>query len=194
MSLEHILLGELRSPATGYELGKKFADGAGHFWPAERSQIYPALKKLEKRGWLTCHEAPSARGPKRKVYGTTAAGDAELGRWLTEGPQIGRERLAYIAQVFYMGALDDFEVGRDMIEQMRARWRQTLSLFEYYEKSTLDEVGDVLTLDPQGFFSLAALRTGIHLIRAKVAWCDETIELLNRKIGAAEAATVGEAN
>ena len=50
MSLEHILLGALREPATGYELGKELAESAGHYWPAERSQIYPTLRRLQQRG------------------------------------------------------------------------------------------------------------------------------------------------
>lgn len=183
MSLEHILLGQLRQPATGYELGKEFDDGAGHFWPAERSQIYPTLKKLEKKGWLTCTEQPSARGPRRKVYETTPDGFEELRRWLTEGPQIGRERIAYIAQVFYMGALDDFAAGLTIIRQMQAQWQQTLSLFEYIERVTVDEVGDWQELEPGDFFPLASLRTGLHLMRAKLAWCDETIEQLEARIG-----------
>ena len=50
MSLEHILLGMQREPSTGYELGKKFSEGARHFWFAELSQIYPTLKRMRDRG------------------------------------------------------------------------------------------------------------------------------------------------
>ena len=50
MSLDHILLGLLREPATGYDLGNAFSENVRHFWSAELSQIYPALKRLEQRG------------------------------------------------------------------------------------------------------------------------------------------------
>ncbi|NKB87638.1 MAG: hypothetical protein GKS06_05405 [Acidobacteria bacterium] len=187
MSLEHILLGQLRQPSTGYELGKEFDDGAGHFWPAERSQIYPTLKKLEQKGWLTCSEQPSERGPRRKVYATTDAGFEELRKWLTEGPQIGRERLAYIAQVYYLGALDDFEAGLAMIRKMQARWRQSLALFEHIERAVVEESGDWQDLEPCDFFPRASLGTGLHLMRAKLAWCDETIQRLETRVGSAAA-------
>ncbi|MYK68861.1 MAG: PadR family transcriptional regulator, partial [Gammaproteobacteria bacterium] len=44
MSLDHILLGLLRDPATGYDLKSAFSERIRHFWSAELSQIYPALK------------------------------------------------------------------------------------------------------------------------------------------------------
>ena len=40
MSLDHILLGLLREPATGYDLGNAFSENVRHFWSAELSQIY----------------------------------------------------------------------------------------------------------------------------------------------------------
>src|ERR1700740_1459020 len=52
VSLEHILLGLLRQPASGYDLKAVLDHGIGHFWGAELSQIYPSLRRLEKRGLL----------------------------------------------------------------------------------------------------------------------------------------------
>ena len=52
MSLPHILLGMLREPATGYDLGKRFKQSLAHFWHADLAQIYPTLKKLEQQGFL----------------------------------------------------------------------------------------------------------------------------------------------
>ena len=66
MSLEHILLGLLRSPKSGYELKAEFDVGVANFWPAELSQIYVTLKRLTKRGWSTIEPSPewaSSRDP-----------------------------------------------------------------------------------------------------------------------------------
>ncbi|HKW51009.1 MAG TPA: PadR family transcriptional regulator, partial [Candidatus Eisenbacteria bacterium] len=68
MSLEFILLGLLRRPASGYDLKKFFDEGIGYFWAAELSQIYPTLKRLEKRGWVRGRAAASKRGSGRRVY------------------------------------------------------------------------------------------------------------------------------
>jgi PadR family transcriptional regulator AphA len=57
MSLDPILLGLLREPASGYDLKALLDHGIGHFWAAELSQIYPTLKRLEKDGFLTSRKA-----------------------------------------------------------------------------------------------------------------------------------------
>ena len=103
MSLDHVILGLLRDgPSSGYDLRRDFETGARLFWYAELSQIYPTLKRLERRQLVTSAEADSARGPRRRVYRVTNAGLEELKRWVAAGPDIGRERLAHVAQFCFL--------------------------------------------------------------------------------------------
>jgi DNA-binding PadR family transcriptional regulator len=183
MSLEHILLGYLRRPSTGYELGRQFADGARHFWYAERSQIYPALKKLEARGWLKARDQASPVGPDRRVYEITAAGRKALTRWLTGGPQIGRERLPYIAQAFFLDAAAPGDAAH-VIEAMRGVWQEKLAQLEALEQQHHKDFGDPAHWPAEGFHPYTALRMGIHQYRAKVAWCAETLDLLAARAAA----------
>lgn len=187
MSLEHILLGMLREPATGYDLGKEFHEGARHFWHAERSQIYPTLGRLEKKGWLRCWAEPSERGPERKVYETTDAGLEELRRWLLDGPHIGRDRLAYIAQTFFLDALEDHAASLRVVEAMRARWRQSLAHLEFAEQQVLADFGPTDEHPDPVLPRYAALRMGILQYRAKLAWCEETIATLRRRLEGGDA-------
>lgn len=189
MSLEHILLGYLQKPATGYDLGREFADGAAHFWHAERSQIYPALKKLQRHGWLECREEPSERGPARKVYEITEAGRAELRDWLAAGPHIGRERLGYIAQTFFLDALGDLDETTRIVEAMRARWRATLAVLDAGRAEVMAATGGAEPEDLELFHRYAALRMGLHQLRAKLAWCDETLAILDRRTARASSDT-----
>ena len=75
MSLELILLSLLDQPASGYDLKREFEAGAATFWPAQLSQVYPTLKRLEARS-LSASEL--ARGVKfsreRKLAPPQAAG------------------------------------------------------------------------------------------------------------------------
>lgn len=186
MSLEHILLGYLRKPSTGYELGREFADGASHFWFAERSQIYPALRKLEEQGWLKAREEASPVGPDRRVYQITAAGRRALTRWLTTGPQIGRERLAYIAQAYFLDAVDPADAA-GVIRSMRDVWTGKLSQLQALERQLRDEHGDPAHWAPDAFHPYTALRMGIHQYAAKLAWCDESLDLLAARAAATPA-------
>lgn len=185
MSLDHILLGMLRDPATGYDLGKEFNEGARHYWHAERSQIYPALGKLEARGWLRCWTEPSERGPERKVYETTPEGRDELRRWLRAGPRIGPNRLAYIAQTFFLGELEDLDESIRLVEAMAARWREAMAPLEAAEREVMAACGDPEDLPDRSLHHYAALRMGLYQYRAKLAWCDETLARLNRRRAAA---------
>ena len=74
MTLDHILLGLLREPQSGYELKAAFDLSLNYFWPAELSQIYRNLKRLEADGAVTSRSAPSEKGPERRVYSLTPAG------------------------------------------------------------------------------------------------------------------------
>ncbi|MDH3224208.1 MAG: PadR family transcriptional regulator [Gemmatimonadota bacterium] len=185
MSLDHILLGYLQTPATGYDLGREFEEGARHFWFAERSQIYPTLRRMEKRGWLESHQAPSERGPQRKVYTRTQEGLAELRTWLTEEPRIGHERLAYIAQAAFLGSVPDLEDAIQVVRRMRAVWEQKLAYLEYAESEVLAQAGDWLDQPREAFHMYSALRLGLAQYRAKLAWCEETIHRLERRRAAA---------
>ena len=183
MSLDHILLGYLRKPATGYDLGREFEEGARHFWFAELSQIYPTLKRLESRGWLRGRDAPSARGPARRLYQITERGRTALRRWLLAGPHIGRDRLAYVAQTFFLDTLENEEEAAAVIRQMQAVWRQKLAHLEGIEAQIVADFGDSSRYPPDLFYPFSALRMGIHQYRAKLAWCEETLGRMDARAG-----------
>lgn len=185
MSLDHILLGLLQEPASGYELKTQFAENVRHFWSAELSQIYPTLKRLASRGLLTSRVEPSPRGPDRRVYELTASGRTELSRWLRSGPAVGTERFAYLAQLYFMGALGDLEETRAFLEQLRdhlVRWLGQLRGIEREIQATHGDAPERYS-DP-GFHHFASLRMGIHSIGAKVTWCDETLARLDARLAA----------
>ena len=182
MSLDHILLGLLQHPATGYELKTDFAESIRHFWSAELSQIYPTLKRLESRGFLNSRVEPSPKGPDRRVYARTPAGRDALLEWLRGGPAVGTERFAYLAQLFFMDALgNDVEV-RAFLKDLRAHFVRWLSQLTAIEREMRGAHGPAPEHDPASdFHHFASLRMGIHSIGAKVAWCDETLAALDAR-------------
>lgn len=183
MSLSHILLGLLREPASGYDLKVTFERDIRHFWSAELSQIYPTLKKMERNGWLTSTTEPSDRGPDRRVYSLTDRGRDELHRWLRSGPEIGSERFAYLAKLFFMDEIGDVKATREFMVALRARltaWRAELQAIE---GQIADEApGWPDNLSSEDFHAHASLRMGLHSLAAKIAWCDETIERIDHQL------------
>lgn len=185
MSLDHILLGLLREPACGYELKGRFEDTATHFWDARLSQIYPTLRRMEDRGWLESRREPSDRGPDRKVYELTPAGREELRRWLREEPDLSTERHAYVAQLFFMGELEDPGAMLHFLRELRTRFRSRLEALEEIEAewSAADpRYPDDLPAADLGL--LAALKLGLAKQGARVGVCEEMIRRLEGRLEA----------
>ena len=183
MSLDHILLGLLREPATGYDLKNAFSESVRHFWSAELSQIYPTLKRLEQRRMLRSRVEPSPKGPNRRVYTLTDEGRAELLRWLRSGPVVGTERFAYLAQLYFMDAIGDLRETRAFMTVLRDHLSRWLAQLWAVERDVIAAHGDVPErYGDAGFHRFAALRMGIHSVGSKVAWCDETLAAIDRRL------------
>jgi len=176
LSLPHILLGLLDEPASGYDLKKIFERALGHFWAAELSQIYPTLKQLERRGWLDVRTAPSEKGPSRRLYQRTDTGTQVLCEWLTDGPEVGTERLTWLAQVFLLSEIGG--PGRalrfmiDLREAMAGRLA-ALRAVEAHWQSADPRYPD--KLPDHGFYRHLTLQLGLSRMAATRDWCDDCI-------------------
>jgi DNA-binding PadR family transcriptional regulator len=181
MSLDHILLGMLREPASGYDLKQQFEEGPRHFWAAELSQIYPALQAMEKRGWLKSRREPSPRGPARRVYQRTANGTKALHDWLMAEPILGAERFAYLAQLIFHGELGRLEQTLRFLTQLRAKLAAFAKFLEAAEADTKRTPPNAMS--DCDFHDLMCVHFGVRSLQAKVAACDECIEMVRARIG-----------
>lgn len=106
MSLPHVLLGLLHeSPKTGYDLARAIRDEMDPAWDAGFSQIYPALARLRRRGWVLLRVLGPRHGPRRLLYRVTAAGRRELARWLGETPPFRAGNDPALARLALLDAL-----------------------------------------------------------------------------------------
>lgn len=183
MSLEHVLLGLLREPASGYDLKAVFDETARHFWHAELSQIYPTLKRLEGRGLLESRTEPSDRGPERRVYRITREGREELRHWLREGPTVGRQRLEYVAQVFFLGELEDEDVRRGFLEQLEAELRARAATYDAIHAAVMADLDGPEPVDDDHPWMYLTLRLGQRVTAARLAWVDEVKSVLDSTAG-----------
>jgi PadR family transcriptional regulator AphA len=95
VALEYTLLGMLlEKPGYGYSLKKKLAEQFSREFGVNDGLLYPALGRLESRGWIRKRVVPQAGKPARHVYSVTADGKRAFERWL-EGPPPGEEPVRY---------------------------------------------------------------------------------------------------
>lgn len=81
-TLEYALLGLIRGgPQSGYDLRKVFEETAMAGYSGSPGAIYPALRRLEKSGFIE-GDAPDAARRRRKEFRLTDEGRAALEEWL----------------------------------------------------------------------------------------------------------------
>lgn len=176
MSLPHILLGLLKEPQAGYDLKKEFSLSLQHFWHAELSQIYPALQRLERDGFVKSRQGETRTGPPRKEYRRTAKGRKELLRWIGSDPATGKERIAYLAQVYFLDEHRDNEKSLQYFMKLRnymAHWLDTLVDIEKEWRLKDSRYPD--KLPPDDFYAQLTLALGLKKVRANLEWCDECV-------------------
>ena len=77
--LEALILGVLQSDALhGYEIARRIKDAGSEALSVGEGQLYPALHRLERDGFVSATWIPQQGKPDRKVYAITDKGKAEL--------------------------------------------------------------------------------------------------------------------
>jgi len=98
-----VLLGLLsRAPASGWDLKSRMARDLALGWDAELAQIYPALRRLARAGFVTVKRRRSEKGPPRREYRITPAGRREFRDWLAEPLAMPRPRDAALARLAFL--------------------------------------------------------------------------------------------
>src|ERR1700741_2661062 len=87
-TLDMLILQTLQwAPRHGYELSKAIRTNSGEILKVDTGSLYPALHRLERKGWIAAEWKPSEVGPRLRVYRLTNSGKkhllAERSRWAT---------------------------------------------------------------------------------------------------------------
>ena len=154
-----------------------------HFWSAEQSQIYRALKKLHEDGLVRCKTEPPTKGPKRKVYSLTAAGRKELHKWLQNEPEVGDLRLGHVGQLCFMGSLEDPQQSINFLQQFKKRNEHHLAALKDIQRMWQEEdtrYPDELPWDD--FHNFLSFDMGMTVVQTRIRWCAKAIEKIELRI------------
>jgi DNA-binding PadR family transcriptional regulator len=183
MSLDYAILGFLNySAMSGYDLKKVFDVSVQHFWPADQSQIYRTLGRLEGKQWVKVETVRQKVRPDRKVYHITDVGRKELRRWLIAALPPAEFRDPAQIQVFFAGQLKDREI-LEMFERMASKLREELAQYEKIPiaSAPFRDVG----MPRENFFWMLTLESGMSAARAQLRWVESVIRRIrNRKVPA----------
>lgn len=162
-------------PQTGYDL-KQLADTSlAHFWRLGFGSIYPALHALEAEGLASHRTEARPDAPDAKVYRVTERGVEALERWLREPPSDDEVRSELLLKVF-LGANTENDVLVNHLRAERDRVSRRVEALEGLSETLGREGGEHASFP---FWSLA-LRRGVLALHARLRWCDEALESLER--------------
>jgi transcriptional regulator len=78
-TLDALILKTLAAgPSHGYAIAKFIEETSGESVIVEEGSLYPALYRMERRGWLEAEWGESELGRRAKLYRLTRAGRAQL--------------------------------------------------------------------------------------------------------------------
>jgi PadR family transcriptional regulator, regulatory protein PadR len=87
-TLDMLILQTLQwAPRHGYALSKAIRTNSGDVLKVDTGSLYPALHRLERKGWIAAEWKKSELGPRLRVYRLTRSGRKQLlserSRWET---------------------------------------------------------------------------------------------------------------
>jgi DNA-binding PadR family transcriptional regulator len=85
VSIDYTILGVLiEEPSHGYSIKKYLHENVSRDLGINDGQLYPALGRLEERGWIRKRVVPQRRSPTKHLYRVTPDGETAFYRWLLE--------------------------------------------------------------------------------------------------------------
>ncbi len=177
MSLAHAILANLvKQPTTGYELVKDFNERIACYWQASQQQIYRELSRLEEQGWIEGERVIQTDRPNKKLYSITPTGLQVLKDWVAQPSDPAAIREELLVKIT-AGYLVDLKVIRAEVERRREYHQARLEHYRQTEQAFFQDL-DSAPIAKQ--FMYRTLRRGIRYETDWVAWCDETLDWLNR--------------
>ncbi len=175
-TLEYALLGLVdMTPMSGYDVHKVFATTPLAHFSSSPGAIYPALRRLERRGLLKAALDTTTETRPRRVYSLAKAGEAALDGWLRE--TVTREEMVPDA-----GA----PILRFSLMQGRLSRREVIAYLEGYRRvveSYLEELRGYLPDVRRGdrLHARLALERGIGGYESDVHWIEHAITEIKGK-------------
>lgn len=161
---------------TGYEINKTIQASTNYFWSESEGQIYPALAQCVTEELASYKEKKSEKSNRlKKVYSITAKGRKELNAWLKKESQPALARNELLLKLFFGGNID---VG-DNIHHIIHRQREIENELASYQKLRT-EIMDAHATSIHSKYWLITLDYGLKSLKAELAWCKETLTILQK--------------
>ena len=162
--LEYVVMGMvLHKPLTGYDIKKEIEAGIGNFFKSSYGNLYPALKKLTKKGFLTLTEQTQVDRLK-KYYMVTEIGKMAFLEWLTSPLDKGSITVSLLTKIFFFGELSE-DIRTQELQKYEMNVQQALQQLQEMEQQF-----SVPDMDARYYFEMSTLYYGIMSMQGIIRW------------------------
>lgn len=180
--VEVALLGLLSiRPMTGYEIRKSYARGLAPWWDTPRTQIYPKLRDLERRGLVRDEVVVQQGKPNKRLYAIEPAGAEALTTWLSG--EIGWPAMKHhmMMRLFFGNQLPA-PVNRRLLAGYQERMLAfAASLREAHDRFSASLTGPYRK---NVFFELLSLEHLIKIAELEASGTEAVLKMLDKTDGA----------
>ena len=125
-------------PMTGYEILRHHARALEPWWETPRTQIYPKLRELQRRGLIEHEYVVQESKPNKRLYSIGPSGSKALARWLGSTVDVPEMRHHMMMRLFLGNLLPIEETSRllaDYRDRMAARAESFRQAKERFSRS-----------------------------------------------------------
>lgn len=168
-TLEYALIGLLGQKAqSGYDLRKTFTNTAMSNYSDSPGSIYPALRRLEARGWIeaeTPRPGQETDPRRRQVFHLTDSGKVALVAWI-EQPVRPEDMFSQLAELMLRFAFMDGSVPRTIAVRFLEQFEQTLGAHVAKLRVQFEQMSAMYPLHT----GTLAFQSGIEGMEAQTDW------------------------
>jgi len=162
--LDYISLGMVLDEAlTGYDIKKEIESGIGNFYTASYGSLYPALKRLTGKGYLTMTEQLHGNRIK-KYYEATEYGKKVFLEWLASPFEPSSSADSLLARIYFFGVLPE-DIRKQKLTEYELYYQQILRKLKAMEKSLSSS-----SINNRDYFEMSTLYLGIQHLQDSIRW------------------------
>src|SRR5690349_20593889 len=164
-------------PITGYEILRHHARALEPWWETPRTQIYPKLRELQRRGLIEHEYVGQKSKPNKRLYSIGPTGSQALASWLGSSINAPEMRHHMMMRLFLGNLLPTEETSRplaDYRDKMAARAESFRQARERFSRSLSGPYRASV------FFELLSLDHLIAMTDLEVTGTDKALAALRR--------------
>lgn len=174
----YVILGLLsESPLTGYQIKKIIDIRFRYFWSESYGQLYPTLKELNQKGFITIIETEGEKKRSQITYQITNDGLSTLCSWLGQPVERESVRLEILLKMYFSHLVEP-TVMIGHIREFQKKHEQDLFILDLFEQ----ELQAIIDKDPIHPYVLRIIDFGQKINRAYLDWSLETIKFLESQV------------